>query len=242
MKKALKEAIAKLDPENEDHWTTHGTPLVSAVNGFIEGDQKFTRDDFPATLTRESLRAERAAAAGEGAGEDVNKANEKDVQDATNPPEGETDTKPADEKLADPEADKDGSFIDKPAAGEGETDASGQPMTARKADLKAAKGTPAAVIKDERKGQATSPLEQARKVGSNRETFDHEAHNAKIKAGEDEVNALIKQRHELDQKIAAKNAELDTAYTLREKFQSLPAATLAIQDYHKSVYGSKKKA
>lgn len=242
MKKALKEALDKLDHTNDAHWTENGAPAVAAVNELAAGDEKFTREDITKgapKLTRESLAA---AATGEdstqgGQGDDASGTD--GLQDLKNPPEdGETDTTPPADQLADPSAPNDG-FIDSPAQDEMNKDANGQPMTARVADVANAKTVPPAVIKEERKGEATTPLEQARKVGSNRQTFDHEAHAAEIKKGEDNLNAMKKQHAELGAKINEQNIKLDTMYTQREKFADMPSHTKAVQEYHASVYGKK---
>jgi hypothetical protein len=65
MSDKTKEALAKLDPENDNHWTTDGSPRMETVR-MLAGNPALTREDIvkaDQTLTRQSLREARAAEA-----------------------------------------------------------------------------------------------------------------------------------------------------------------------------------
>lgn len=42
----LKEALAKLDPKNDEHWTTDGMPRIDAIQGFLGGDKTVGRNEI----------------------------------------------------------------------------------------------------------------------------------------------------------------------------------------------------
>lgn len=58
----LADALALLDPDNDDHWTKYGKPKVGAVNEISGGDYKLTDiSDLAPDLTREAAAAVKAA-------------------------------------------------------------------------------------------------------------------------------------------------------------------------------------
>ena len=62
MSKKLTAALTKLDPENDEHWTAEGLPLVSVVQEFAS-DDSVTRQTITAiapSYTREAWRKQRA--------------------------------------------------------------------------------------------------------------------------------------------------------------------------------------
>ena len=63
MSEKVKEILDKLDPANDNHWTTDGQPKLEIIR-LLSGDAKVSREQVVAiapTLTRESLRKEQAA-------------------------------------------------------------------------------------------------------------------------------------------------------------------------------------
>jgi hypothetical protein len=126
MSDKTKEALAKLDPENDNHWTTDGSPRRDTVR-MLAGNPALTREDIvkaDQTLTRQSLREARAAEAARVAEEQeaLKKAKEQEnvnaVGDVTGVPPAPADaTAPGalvgtDGSTANPSADSDNQGAD----------------------------------------------------------------------------------------------------------------------------------
>ncbi len=69
MSEKILEVLGKLDPSNDNQWTTEGQPKLEIIR-LLSGDPKVSRDQLTAlapTLTRESLRKELADKAAQDA-------------------------------------------------------------------------------------------------------------------------------------------------------------------------------
>lgn len=64
MNEALKNALATLDPDRDDHWTNDGLPLVNVVAAMVTDGTEVTRQtitDLAPNFTREAWREQKAA-------------------------------------------------------------------------------------------------------------------------------------------------------------------------------------